>query len=127
MEKERNYNAASKSRPGDQPSHPRLVAGKEEGRRTDQGKRADYYPVPSSRSKTSPSSNPRAALRAEQGERMFITGEVEYEHLLCDLKALGLGLKQLPAEENQVMFNPGEENEELGDLDSMLRGEEKVG
>ena len=58
---------------------------------------------------------------------MFITGEEEYEHLLINLKALGLGLKQLPAEEDRVMFNPGEENEAHGDLDSMLRGEEKVG
>ena len=32
----------------------------------------------------------RAALRSEQEEKMFTTGEEEYEHLLIDLKALGL-------------------------------------
>ena len=38
-----------------------------------------------------------------------------------------LRTQQLLAEEDQVMFNPGEKNEAHGDLDSMLREEEKVG
>ena len=42
---------------------------------------------------------------------MFKRGEEEYEHLLIDLKALGLGIEQLPVHEDQVMFDPGEGNQ----------------
>ena len=58
---------------------------------------------------------------------MFTSGEEEYENLLLDLKALSLGHQQLQAKEDHVMFNPGEETEAHEDLDSILRGEKRVG
>ena len=58
---------------------------------------------------------------------MFKSGEEEYEHMLLDLKALGLGHQQLQAEEDHVLFGPGEETEAHEDLDIILRGEDRVG
>ena len=43
--------------------------------------------------------------------KVFKSGEEEYEHMLLDLKALGLGHQQLQAEEDHVLFSPGEETE----------------
>ena len=63
----------------------------------------------------------------EQEKQKFKAGEEEYEHLLIDLKALGLGLDHLPAQEDQTMFSPGEESDAHGALDIMMEGEEKVG
>ena len=59
-------------------------------------------------------------------DRMFKRGEEDYEHLLIDLKAMGLGIKILPEEKDQIMFDPGEESKAHGDLDFILRGEEEV-
>ena len=67
------------------------------------------------------------ALNTEQERQTFEVGEEEYEHLLIDLKALCLGLDHLPVQEDQTMFDPGEESEAHGALDSMMKGEEKVG
>ena len=68
-----------------------------------------------------------AALNTEQEKQLFEAGEEEYEHLLLDLKALGLGLDHLPVQEDQTMFDQGEESEAHGALDSMMKEEEKVG
>ena len=54
----------------------------------------------------------------------FKRGEEDYEHLLIDLKAMGLGIELLTEEKDQIMFDPGEEREAHGDLDIILRGEE---
>ena len=40
-------------------------------------------------------------------DRKFKRGEEDYEHLLIDLKAMGLGIKILPEEKDQIMFDPG--------------------
>ena len=45
---------------------------------------------------------------------------------MIDRKALGLGLDHLQVQEDQVMFDPGEDSEAHGALDSLMRGEEKV-
>ena len=56
----------------------------------------------------------------------FKRGGEDYEHLLIDLKAMGLEIKILPEEKDQIMFDPGEEIKAHGDLDSILRGEKEV-
>ena len=67
------------------------------------------------------------AMSAKSNEdRMFKRGEEDYEHLLIDLKAICLGIKILPKEKDQNMFDPGEESKAHGDLDLILRGEEEV-
>ena len=43
-----------------------------------------------------------------QSMRQFEQGEEDYEHLLLDLKALGLGNGPLPDQEDQIMFDPGD-------------------
>ena len=55
---------------------------------------------------------------------MFERGEEEYEHLLLDLKALGLGIAPLPDQEDQIMFDPGDEIRAHEALDSPERGEQ---
>ena len=47
----------------------------------------------------------------------FKRGEEDYEHLHIDLKTMGIGIKILPEEKDQIMFDPGEEIKAHGDLD----------
>ena len=63
----------------------------------------------------------------EQYKQKLEVGEEEYEHLVIYLKALGLGLDHLPAQEDQTMFSPGEESDAHGALNIMMEGEKKVG
>ena len=56
---------------------------------------------------------------------MFKRGEEEYEHLLIDLKVMGLGIEHLLDKQDQIVFDAGEEKEAHGDMDCMLRGEEE--
>ena len=42
-------------------------------------------------------------------------------------RSKSLGHQQLQSEEDNVLFNPGEENDAHEDLDTILRGEKGVG